>query len=452
MREFLRQIPKMDVLIKAAEPLIHHYGREVVVEALRELLEDTRSLLAQGQAVSVTVESLLAHLSERLAALRPSVVPCINATGTILHTGLGRSVLPEILAEEIREVMAGYCVLEVDLQTGKRHSRIKRLSLLLSRLFKCGGAVAVNNDAAAVMLTLSTIAKDGEVVVSRGELVEIGGSFRLPEIIKASGVQLVEVGTTNRTYLRDYRDAITTQTRAILKVHPSNFRLVGYQASVKIQELRGLCDEAGLPLVYDIGSGAYVDVGEPLPQRALAEGADIVTFSGDKLFGACQAGIILCRSGELAAHINAHPLYRAVRLDKIKIGLLERAVVLYLRGREDLFPTLRLVAEDEKEVRRRARRLAATLRKQGVPCRLTRTQAEVGGGTLPETPIPSWGVLLEPPCGDERFTQMLRTSSPPVFAVRREGRVILDAKCVFAHQIGTLAAVVAQCWRESAPS
>jgi len=449
MESAFRQIPKMDILIKAAEPLVRLYGRQLVVDALRELLEDTRNAIAHQQSVSVTVESLLAHLSERLTALQPSVVPCINATGTILHTGLGRSVLPRPLVDGLNQLLSGYAVLEVDLRSGERHNRLSRLSALLMRLFKCGGAVAVNNDAAAVLLTLSTLAAGGEVVVSRGELVEIGGSFRLPEIIKTSGVKLVEVGTTNRTYLYDYQKAITSETKAILKVHPSNYRLIGYHTLVSVKDLRRLCDAANLPLIYDIGSGAVVDVGEPLPQQALADGADVVTFSGDKLFGACQAGIILCREASTAKAINQHPFYRAIRLDKIKLGLLERAVLLYLRGRDDLFPTLVMVSEDESAVRRRARRLCRHLRRQNIPHKLVRTNAEVGGGTLPETVIPSWGVALEPPCGDEEFAKRLRLCKPPVFSVRREGKVILDAKCVFEHQIKKLAEVVALCWHQS---
>ena len=450
MESAFRQIPKMDTLIRAAQPLIRHYGRQLVVNTLRELLEDVRNAIARKQAVSVTVESLLAHLSERLAVLQPSVVPCINATGTILHTGLGRSVLPRPLVDELSQLLSGYAVLEVDLESGERRNRLSRLTVLLKRLFKCEGAVAVNNDAAAVMLTLSTLAAGGEVLVSRGELVEIGGSFRLPEIIKASGVRLVEVGTTNRTYLRDYQNAITSETKAILKVHPSNYRLVGYHALVEVEELRRLCDAADLPLIYDIGSGAVVDVGEPLPQRALADGADVVTFSGDKLFGACQAGIILCRNASIAEAINQNPLYRAVRLDKIKLGLLERAVLLYLRGREDLFPTLAMVREDESAVKRRARRICAHLRRRNIPHKLVRTKAEVGGGTLPEVAIPSWGVALQPPCGDEAFAKRLRLCKPPVFSIRREGSVILDAKCVFDHQIKALAEAVALCWHQNA--
>ena len=258
----------MDILIKAAKPLILLHGRQLVVDTLRELLEDTRIAIAQGQAVSVTVESLLAHLSERLTVSQPSIVSCINATGTILHTGLGRSVLPRPLVEDLCQLLSGYAVLEVDLRSGERHNRLSRLSTLLMRLFKCAGAVAVNNDAAAVLLTLSTLAAGGEVVVSRGELVEIGGSFRLPEIVKTSGVKLVEVGTTNRTYLRDYQNAITSETKAILKVHPSNYRLIGYHTSVDVKDLRRLCDAANLPLIYDIGSGAVSYTHLTLPTKA----------------------------------------------------------------------------------------------------------------------------------------------------------------------------------------
>lgn len=450
MRNLFRQIPKMDILIKAAEPLIRHYGRQMVIEALRELLDDARSMIREGQSASVSVESLLAHLSERLAALKPSVIPCINAAGTVLHTGLGRSAVPTVIAEEIPDIIAGYSVLEVDRETGKRRNRLHQLSFLLCRLFGCGGAIAVNNDAAAVLLVLSTIAKGGEVIVSRGELVEIGGSFRLPEIIHSSGVRLVEVGTTNRTYIKDYRNALTTDTRAILKVHPSNFRLIGYCESVEVAELRNLCREAGIPLVYDIGSGAVVDLGEPLPKEALKDGADIVTFSGDKMFGACQAGIILCREKEVASNINRNPLYRAVRLDKIKIAILERATLLYLRNREDLFPTIRFVSESEKDVRRRARRLARIIKNRGIPCQVIKTEAEIGGGTLPDVSLPSWGVALTPPDGDEIFTKKLRKAKPPVFAIRRGGKVILDVKCVFEQQIKKLAQVVAECWEEKA--
>ena len=449
--ESLRRLPRMDALLERAGGLLSRWSRPVVAALLREVLERARADVRAG-APPPDAETLLER-AERTAAraLAPSVVSAVNATGTVLHTGLGRSPLPPGVVEEICALADGYCVLEVDRQTGKRTNRIGHLASLLVRLFDVEAALAVNNDAAAVMLALATLASGGEVIVSRGELVEIGGSFRLPEIIAAAGVRLVEVGTTNRTYLSDYERAMTTSTAALLKVHPSNYRMSGYTEDVPLRALAELADGTGLPLIYDLGSGAVSDVGEPTVWRALEAGPSLLTFSGDKLFGACQAGIILGRRA-LVERINRNPLYRACRLDKLKIAILERAAVLYLAGAEDAFATLSLIRQSPKAAARRARRLARRLRARGVAAEVKPSQAEVGGGTMPEVRLPSFAVEIAVEDGsEERLARRLRLGEPAVFSRVRENTLVLDMFCVFDRQLSALADAVAAAFADETP-
>lgn len=439
--ELLRQLPKMDSLLASASALVERWTHRRVHKTLSALLDDLRRRILDGEEPVFSKESIIIEAEKRLQEFsEPSVVPAINATGIVLHTGLGRCVLPKDVVNELPELLSGYSVLEVDRETGKRCNRIGHLCDMLREFFGVEAACVVNNDAAAVMLTLSTHAKGGEVVVSRGELVEIGGSFRLPEIIAASGVRLVEVGTTNRTRISDYKRAVTDSTKVFLKVHPSNYRIVGYTETVSVSELADLAHRLGIVAFYDLGSGAVVDVGEPTVQHAIDSGVDIVTFSGDKLFGACQAGIILGREDSVRP-LKSNPLYRALRLDKIKIGILERVISLYLSNRTDSFTSIGLIREAPTAVKRRANRLLRLL-PPALPAefRVEPTEAEVGGGSIPTLKLPSFALSVRPKkMSEEEVARRLRTSSPPIFARVLDGRLLLDMKCVSRKSINVVA-------------
>ena len=439
--EILRRLPKMDSLLENASSLINRWTHDAVHKALSASLEDLRRRILNGEKPDFSNESIVRDAEKRLTEVsEPSIVPAINATGVVLHTGLGRCVLPAPVVDEMAETLRGYSVLEVDRETGKRCNRIGHLCGMLMELFGVEAACVVNNDAAAVMLALAVHAKGGEVVVSRGELVEIGGSFRLPEIVAASDVRLVEVGTTNRTRIDDYERAITDTTRVLLKVHPSNYRIVGYTESASVAELAALARRYGIVSMFDLGSGALVDVGEPTVQEALESGVDIITFSGDKLFGACQAGIILGRE-DVVKPLKNSPLYRALRLDKMKIGVLERVVSLYIKGELDSFPSLSIIKEDPSAAKRRAKKIVRLLPSDlAAEVEIVPTEAEIGGGSIPTLKLPSFAVSVRPKrMSEEELARRLRAFEPPIFARTVEGRLLIDTKCVFQRQISVVA-------------
>ncbi|MCX7704106.1 MAG: L-seryl-tRNA(Sec) selenium transferase [Planctomycetota bacterium] len=441
---FLRKLPKMDVLLSSSAELLKRWAHEQVREALSSVLEDIRGRILKGEVQEVEVETVVKRAEEVLKRRgKPFVVSAINATGVILHTGLGRSVLPRSVVDSIYRVLCGYSVLEIDRESGKRCSRIERLSGMLCELFGVEAALAVNNDAAAVMLTLNTHACGKEVVVSRGELVEIGGSFRLPEIIAASGVKMVEVGTTNRTRIEDYEKAVSDSTKIFLKVHPSNYKIVGYTEGVPSNELAESAHRLGLLFLYDLGSGAVVDVGEPTVKYAVSSGADIVTFSGDKLFGGCQGGIILGKEAAVEP-LRKNPLYRALRLDKIKIGLLERVVALYLDGRFDEFPILKMIGEPVSAAKRRAKRVLRYL-PPGLPAdfEIVESDAEIGGGSMAGVRVPSFALSVRPhSISEDDLSRRLRMYEPPVFVRTVRGSVLVDTKAVANKEVKTVASAL----------
>lgn len=435
--ESLRRLPKMDTLLEEASHLLEHWTHEAVHRALSVSIDDLRRRILNGETPVFDNETIIADAKKRLKRVsEPSVVAAINGTGIVLHTGLGRCVLPDAVVMEIADTIRGYSVLEVDRSTGKRCNRIGHLCEMLRELFDVEAACVVNNDAAAVMLSLAVHAKGGEVVVSRGELVEIGGSFRLPEIVAASGVKLVEVGTTNRTRIGDYELAITDSTRVLLKVHPSNYRIDGYTESASLAEISELARRYGIVSMFDLGSGAVVDVGEPTIKEALDTGVDILTFSGDKLFGASQAGIILGREN-VVKPLKSNPLYRALRLDKIKIGILERVVSLYIKGSLHSFPSLNTIKEPPSAAKQRARRITRQL-PPDIPAdiELIPTEAEIGGGSIALFKLPSYAVSIRPQrMSEEELARRLRSFEPPIFARTAEGRLLLDTKCVSRREI-----------------
>jgi L-seryl-tRNA(Ser) seleniumtransferase len=368
----------------------------------------------------------------------------VNATGVVLHTGLGRAPLHPEAAEAVAAAARGYGVLELDRWSGERNRRDERASVLLARLTGCEAAVAVNNNAAAVLLVLNTFAHGRETLVSRGELVEIGGSFRMPDVMERAGTKLVEVGTTNRTRLSDYRAALSARTGLVLKVHRSNFRVEGFVEEVGAAELAGLAREHGVASAYDLGSGLLEAAGAPVPPgladeprvaEAVASGADVVTFSGDKLLGGPQAGLAVGRAAAVAA-LRANPLYRALRLDKLTLAGLERTLELYLAGRGGELPARALLALPEAELERRAETLRARLAGLGgLTVFVQRDASQAGSGSAPGVALPTHVVCVSHArLPAAALSDALRAADPPVFARIKDGRVVLDPRTLLAGE------------------
>lgn len=366
VKDMFRQIPSVDELLSrpSMQALAARYGHRQTVEATRAVLSQLRADIAGGRAHSVSTEKLEDQIAVVLArATQFSLRSVINATGVILHTNLGRAPLAREALEHVAETAGQYCNLEYDLESGVRGRRDVHTERLFSQLLGAEATLVVNNNAAAVLLALNTLAEGGEVIISRGELIEIGESFRIPEIMACSGALLREVGTTNRTRLSDYADAINERTRLVLRVHPSNFRIVGFTERPSLEELVGLGRERSLPIMEDLGSGCLLELPpltEPPATASLRAGADVVTFSGDKLLGGPQAGIVVGRQ-TLLDRLRKNPLYRALRIDKLMIAALEATVALYLRGDSQAIPTLRMVKLTPDAIKKRASYIAERL-------------------------------------------------------------------------------------------
>src|SRR3954453_15217457 len=422
MAPSLRSLPSVDRVLE--DEGLGGVPHALAVEAGRVVLDRAREDVRSGRDPGDLVEATLAELE---TASRPSLRRVVNATGVLIHTNLGRAPLAQAALPRVREVGGGYSNLEYDLESGSRGSRQDHLAGLLRRITGAEAALVVNNNAAAVMLALAALAEGREVVVSRGELLEIGDGFRIPDVLARSGARLVEVGTTNRTRVADYERAIGDETGAILRVHQSNFRLVGFTERPRLRELARLAERRGLPLIDDLGSGALSPADslvlgeEPTAASAVSDGADLVCFSGDKLLGGPQAGIVVGRA-ELVERLRRHPLQRALRADKLTLAALEATLRLYLdpeRARREV-PTLRMLEEPAEVVRARAERLAVL-----VGGTLEETTARVGGGALPLAELPRFAVAVE-----ETLAVPLREGHPPVVSIVREGRCLLDCRTV----------------------
>ena len=438
----LRALPQVQRLLELGQGhalMAHPHG--AAVAALRQALEEARAALRRGEAGPVLPDALLDRAHALLRAGRgPGLGRVINATGIILHTNLGRAPLaPAAAAAAV--AAAGYCNLEFDMATGGRGSRTAGIEPLLRELTGAEAGFAVNNCAAAVLLALSGLAAGGEVVVSRGELVEIGGGFRIPDVIQGGGARLVEVGTTNKTRLADYARAITPATRVLLKVHQSNFRMTGFTEDTPLRELADLARERGLLLVHDLGSGALTELrlgGRPpeaTVQDSIAAGVDAVAFSGDKLLGGPQSGLLAGRASAMDA-LRRHPLLRALRLDKLTLAALEATLRLHRDG--GAVPALAMMNQAPAALQARADRLAALLGPQARP---EPTTGFAGGGTQPDAGIPSMGVGLHVD-GPERVKAALRDGPPPVIARVADGRVLLDMLTVGDDEVPEIAAAV----------
>ena len=427
----LRTLPSVDRVL--ADPRLANASRPLALAAARAALERARDEIRAGGDPGDLVEATLAELA---AARRPSLRRVLNATGVLIHTNLGRAPLAQSALDRVVEVGGGYSNLEYDLDAGARGSRQEHLVGLLQRITGAEASLVVNNNAAAVLLALAALAEGREVIVSRGELIEIGDGFRIPDVLTRSGARLVEVGTTNRTRVADYERAIGPQTAVILRVHQANFRVVGFTEQPELGHLAEVAKRAGLPLVDDLGSGALSAIGdESTAAASLAAGADLVCFSGDKLLGGPQAGILAGRA-DLIERLRRHPLQRALRADKLTLAALEGTLALALdpeRARREI-PVLRMLAEPVAAVRERAERLAGL-----VGGEVEETVARAGGGALPLAELPSFACAIE-----EALFDSLRAGEPPVVGIVRDGRLLLDVRALADGEINEVAHAVAR--------
>jgi L-seryl-tRNA(Ser) seleniumtransferase len=446
VRDALRLIPSIDRLLTDShiEDLFRAYGRAPVVEALRGVTDALRDGVLGGDGESLLkaadVTALVRERAEQrlMHGAQMSLRPAINATGVVLHTGLGRAVLAERAAQAVDAVAHSHSLLEIDVETGERGSRQSHVRELLRELTGCDAALVVNNNAAAVLLAIAAVATGGEVVIARGQLVEIGGAFRIPDVIRQSGARLVEVGATNKVRVSDYERAATPETALLLRVHPSNFRIVGFTEEVSLPEMVALGRRLGVPVMDDLGSGALIDltrcglVAEPTVQESVRAGADVVTFSGDKLLGGPQCGLILGRK-DLLQRMSAHPLMRVVRVDKMTVAALEATLRLYRDEPTALreIPTLRHLTVSREELAARADRIAEPLRKSGLTVTLEPGHSQVGGGALPGEELATTLVRITPTTESAaELARRLRAHEPPIFTRVRQDSVWIDVRTV----------------------
>ena len=459
-QQVLRKIPSVDEILSRPEiiDLLKIHPRNVVVEAIRKGLGRLRQEILQQEELSGLGDSLFSfeHLyplfqEEINLQIRPRLRRIINATGVVIHTNLGRAPLHSSAIQHLTEVSKTYSNLEYDLERGERGSRYAHVEEILCRLSGAESALVVNNNAGAVLLVLNALAEGKEVIVSRGELVEIGGAFRIPDVMKRSGALLREVGTTNRTHFDDYQRAIGSDTALLLKVHTSNFRVVGFASEVSLQDLVQLGKEYQLPVVDDLGSGCLIDLTryglekEPTVQETIQTGVDVVTFSGDKLLGGPQAGIILGKKKFLDL-FKANPLTRALRIDKLTLAALESTLLLYLDEKTAMeeIPTLRMLSLDTRKLKRRGKRLlkrlSGVMDKRGTFF-LREDVSQVGGGALPLQELPTAVVAVKPlDLSVDSLEEKLREGDPPIISRISKEELLLDMRTVFDEEIPLLAA------------
>lgn len=455
-----RMIPSVDRLLENLSMIEEFpgYPRSLVLRAINETLDDLRKRILSENAIDdlseLNLESVTAKVVKSLESLsRPSLRRVINATGIVIHTNLGRSILADRVLKRLTDVAAGYNNLEYDLEEGKRGNRHSHVEGILKELMLAEAAMVVNNNAAAVLIALDTLARGGEVVVSRGELVEIGGSFRIPDVMKKSGARMIEVGTTNKTKLRDYEEVIGPETRLLLKVHRSNFHIIGFTEDVEMSRLSELGKRHNLPVMEDLGSGCMVDLSsyglqkEPTVGEALAQGADIVTFSGDKLLGGPQAGIILGRK-DLIDMIKKNQLGRALRIDKLTLAGLEETLNIYRDERAVLkeIPTLRMICQDYQSLKAKAARLFRMIGKLE-----TKTfsidqvdgMSKVGGGALPLMEMPTRLLRLSPVQMSARvMDERLKSCTTPIIIRVERDSVLMDVRTIADDELKTVAQAV----------
>lgn len=446
----------MDEVLKSPDgrEWLGQFPRKIILKAVREVIAAGRGEILAGRATDLSPAMLSAEIEDKIVRLSSfSLVPLINATGIVIHTNLGRAILSDNVLHNVIAVGGGYSNLEYDLASGKRGRRHTHTRRLLTDITGAEDALIVNNNAAAVLLCLNTVAKGKEVIVSRGELVEIGGSFRIPDVMSASGAVLREVGTTNKTHIYDYASAVNDNTALILKVHQSNYKIIGFSDGVAVEDLVSLGRKHDLPVMYDLGSGCLIDLkpygikDEPSVADIVGSDIDIVSFSGDKLLGGPQGGIIVGKK-RYVEKIQRNPLARAVRIDKFAIAAFEATLMEYLdpeKAKEEI-PVLKMLLQSPVEIQARAKRIAAELRKIAGDANVSviRDSSKAGGGSLPEVDFPTYAVCIKPAVVSVNALEVrLRSGRPPVIARIKEDSLLLDARTIRKQEIGDLVRVVA---------
>lgn len=456
-----RSIPKVDILLEeeSIQKLIEKYSRDTVMEAVHTEMDKLRTFIGQcedEEKVKRQIAHLVDHIEMTVASMhKPNMRSVINGTGTILHTNLGRAPISAVHMQKAAEVVTGYSNLEYNLEEGRRGERYSHFEQLLCKLTGAEAAMAVNNNASSVMLILSSLAKGGEVIVSRGELIEIGGKFRIPDVMEQSGARLVEVGTTNKTHPDDYENAITEETKALLKVHTSNYRIVGFTQSVEIDELIPMAQEHDIPVVEDLGSGVLIDLAkyglthEPTVQESIQKGADVVCFSGDKLLGGPQAGIIIGKK-KYIDKMKKNQLTRALRIDKFTAAALELVLQEYLSEEKAIqnIPVLRMITKSQSEIARDARALCRMLRLAKLPAKIEviPCESQIGGGSLPLERIPSMAVAVHPEnVSVAELEERMRHLPVPVIPRTYNDQIVLDVRTIPREAFR----VLADEWRDS---
>lgn len=452
-KELFKMLPSVDEVLsqKEIEELIEKYPRSIVLESIREVIDINRKTIVaikteeEAEKFSLTMEKVIEETEKKARdnyAL--SLKKVINGTGTVLHTNLGRSLISEKIKDEIWTAASRYSNLEYDLEKGERGSRYVHLTDMIKRLTGAEDVLVVNNNAAAVMLVLSTMAKGGEAIVSRGELVEVGGSFRIPSVMALSGADLVEIGATNKTHLKDYEEAITENTRALMKVHTSNYRIMGFTESISVAELVELGKKYDLPVIEDLGSGVFIDLSkygleyEPTVLDSIHRGADIVTFSGDKMLGGAQAGIIVGKKKYISA-MKKNQLTRALRVDKLTICALEATLRMYLDEEEAVknIPTLNMITMPMEELERKANLLYAEIEKLNLDAdvHIEECLSQIGGGSMPLETMKSRGIAITPNnMNVSTLERKLRLSDSHIIARVYDNKYVLDVRTIFEDE------------------
>lgn len=452
-KHLLRSLPKVDEVLRQPAIAALDLPQSVITDLVRQRIDGLRRRVLDSDLQTLpSMEDLCAEIcTAAKAAAKPSLRPVINATGITLHTNLGRACLSEKAVQAAADAARRYSTLEYDVESGQRGSRYSHVEKLLCKITGAEAAMVVNNNAAAVLLILSALGKGGEVITSRGELVEIGGSFRIPEIMEQCGCSLREVGATNKTHLRDYERAICEDTRALLKVHTSNFRIMGFTESVSLQELVELGKQTGLPVIEDLGSGCFFDLetlgihDEPTVMNSVKAGVDIISFSGDKLLGGPQAGIILCKEKWIKI-LKSHPLTRAMRVDKMTLAALEATLDTYLdpQKAQQEIPTIRMLAIDPALLKLRAEALYEKLTALGVTCQVIPEQDQVGGGSVPTQLLPTWAVAVDPQnvTVDGLEERLRKETDIPIIGRIVKDRYLLDTRTLWEEDFDYIAQAV----------
>ncbi len=452
-QKLLASLPSVDEILKSdkGSEWQGSFPRRYVLKAIREIIEEKRQAILRDELKEISMELMLPDIQHRIEKLSSfSLKAVINATGVVIHTNLGRSVLSEDILGNVKKVACGYSNLEYDLDKGERGKRYAHIQRLLNEITGAESSLIVNNNAAAVFVCLTAIAKGKEVIVSRGELVEIGGSFRVPDVMASSGAILREVGTTNKTHLHDYERAINDNTALLLKVHQSNFRTIGFTKQVEIEDLATLGGKHTIPVMFDLGSGCLIDLKpygvhiEPTVQDIVKSGCDIVTFSGDKLLGGPQGGVIVGKA-ELVEKIAKNPLMRAVRIDKLTLAAFEAVLMHYLdedKAKKEV-PTVKMLLQDVGEIKDRAKRIALRLRREIkediADIDVMADSSQSGGGALPEIEFKTYVVAINPKkLSANKLEERLRYGNPPIIARIKEDNLIIDARTVSSKEVEVL--------------